>query len=447
MRPTVGIICEYDPFHRGHARQFALIRQALPKARIVCVMSACFTQRGSPALFSPAFRARAALTAGASLVLELPCAFAVREAEHFALGGVAALSALGFATHLSFGCENADLRRLQAVAALLEAPTPSFVGALHGALAQGLPFASAQARAVEAGLAHGDSSNGLACGDESDGPAHSDSPDGPAHSDEPDGLANGDSSNGLACGDEPNGLANSGEPDGLAALLSQPNNILAISYLRALKRLNSPLAPLPVAREGAYHAPSLAAEGYPSATATRSAYLAGNLPAAEAACGYALSGAPCHRPAALDAVLLHTLRALPPEALRTLPDCTEGLENRLARAAREATGREELLALLKTRRYPRARLNRLLTHALLGVTGELLSSHPLPEYLRLLGFRQDDRDCLSLLNGSTLPIIAKAADGDRANLLAQLDERAYDLWALGAGLPAGLLYRQGVEIV
>ena len=84
MQPVVGIICEYDPFHRGHARQFALIRQTLPDARIVCVMSGCFTQRGMPALFSPAFRARAALTAGADLVMELPCAFAVRDAENFA---------------------------------------------------------------------------------------------------------------------------------------------------------------------------------------------------------------------------------------------------------------------------------------------------------------------------------------------------------------------------
>ena len=117
MRPTVGIICEYDPFHRGHARQFALVREKLPDARIVCVMSGCFTQRGSAALFAPAFRARAALDAGASLVLELPCAFALREAENFALGGIALLDRLGFVTHVSFGCEDDDLPFLQTAAA------------------------------------------------------------------------------------------------------------------------------------------------------------------------------------------------------------------------------------------------------------------------------------------------------------------------------------------
>lgn len=466
MRPTVGIICEYDPFHRGHARQFALIREALPQARIVCVMSACFTQRGSPALFSPAFRARAALAAGASLVLELPCAFAVREAEHFALGGVAALSALGFVTHLSFGCEDGDLHRLQAAAALLEAPTPAFRDALRAALAQGLPFAAAQARAVAAALAQpAQRLQACSTGTGSASANGADAGSASVNGADVHGVFARDTSVSGACaiGADTHGTDTRGanahgaaacsqasplnDAQGIAALLARPNNILGVCYLRAIARLRSPLAPLPVRREGAYHAQSLAEAGYPSATATRNAYLAGDLPAAEAACGYGLGTAICHKPQALDAVLLHTLRALPPQALRALPDCTEGLENRLARAAREASGREALLALLKTRRYPRARLSRLLSHALLGVTGELLASHPLPEHIRLLGFRQDDRACLALLSGSGVPIVAKAADGDRQSPLHRLDERAYDLWALGTGLPAGLMYTQGVEIV
>ena len=78
MRPVVGIICEYDPFHLGHAHQFDLIREQLPDALIICLMSGCFTQRGMPAVHQPRHRAEAAMRAGADLVLELPCAFAVR---------------------------------------------------------------------------------------------------------------------------------------------------------------------------------------------------------------------------------------------------------------------------------------------------------------------------------------------------------------------------------
>ncbi len=399
MRPAVGIICEYDPFHRGHARQFALVREQLPDARIVCVMSGCFTQRGSPALFSPAFRARAALAAGASMVLELPCAFALREAENFALGGVAVLHGLGFVSHLSFGCENAMPAFLGAVAALMENPNATYQAALRAALDRGAPFVAAQAEAAVAGL----------------------------------------------CQSGVPGASLTG--DAVLRALGQPNNILAICYLRALLRLQSRIIPLPVQRVGDYHATDLAVHGYPSASAARRAYLAGDIAAAESACGYRLAGEPCHRPDALDTLLLHTLRIQTPDALRALPDCTEGLENRLAKAAREAVSRAQLLALLKTKRYPHARLNRLLGHALLGATGEMFSQNPLPTYARLLGFRKDDRACLSLLNQSSLPIVAKAADGDARDPLYALDARAYDLWALGAGLPAGLMYTQEVVVV
>ena len=76
-RPVVGIICEYDPFHRGHAHQFALIRRQLPDALILCLMSGCFTQRGMPAMHQPRARAEAALRAGADLS-EVKVRFLVR---------------------------------------------------------------------------------------------------------------------------------------------------------------------------------------------------------------------------------------------------------------------------------------------------------------------------------------------------------------------------------
>ena len=266
MEAIVGIICEYDPFHRGHRRQFDLIRAQLPGARIVCAMSGPFTQRGMPALHSPADRARAALEAGADLVLELPCAFAVRDAEHFALGGISILTRLGFVTHLSFGAED-GLDALMPAVTLLDAPTPAFQEALRAALARGASFAGAQGEALSTCLdVHG------------------------------------------------------------AAPWEKPNNILALCYLRALRRLESPLLPLPVRREGDYHASALEGQRWPSATAVRAAFLGGDLAAARAACGYDLPAAPVCRPGALDAVLLYKLRTQSARALACLPDCTEGLE-------------------------------------------------------------------------------------------------------------------------
>lgn len=385
MRPVVGIICEYDPFHRGHAHQFELIRKQLPDALIVCLMSGCFTQRGMPAVHLPRARAEAALRAGADLVLELPCAFAVRDAEHFALGGVELLTKLGFVTHLSFGTEDDDLTVLQDAAALLESPTSDFEVALHVALAEGLSFAAAQGAAL-------------------------------------------------------------GNCLGNAERWSRPNNILGLCYLRAIRRLNSPLIPLPVQREGDYRARELNANPWPSASAVRYALLAGDQNAANAACGYELPISPICRPDALDQLLIYKLRTASAEQLAQLPDCTEGLENRLKARAAKAASREDLLSLLKTRRYAHARLSRLCTHALLDMTAKLLEQHAHPSYVRPLGLRREANEITALLKQSGLPVIAKAADGDQNDPLFQLDMRAYELWALGAGLPAGLMLRQGVAI-
>lgn len=390
MQPVVGVICEYNPFHNGHARHFELIRARLPGAAIVCVMSGPCTQRGEMALLSPALRARCALLAGADMVVELPCAFAVREAEHFALGGVAALLELGCVTHISFGCEDEQLPALARAAWLTEKQPERLSTLMREPLTSGLPYAAAQGAALERLLLE-------------------------------------------------EGYADAG------SLTQKPNNILAISYLRALLRLNGSLLPLPVPRSGHYHAGVLADAKSPSATALRRAMLAGDAPLGDympAPCASVVQsawreGARC-LPDALDTALMYRLRGMSKAELLSLPDCTEGLENRLYTLCRSSTTRDDLLAALKTKRYPYARLSRLLAHALLGVTQDLLAVADLPPYLRLLGFRESAQ---ALLAGCA-PLVSKPARGPMDDPLYQLDIRAYDLWALGSGQPAGLMLRQ-----
>ncbi|MBE0601402.1 MAG: nucleotidyltransferase family protein, partial [Firmicutes bacterium] len=314
--------------------------------------------------------------------------YAVRDGENFAVGAVNIIHRMKFITRLSFGAETTNIQALYTAAHILEEENEAFRDALQSALSEGKPFAAAQAAGLAAAM----------------------------------DLAGADS------------------------LVSKPNNILGICYLRALQRLQSEVLPLPVRRAGDFHSLELTPASYPSASAVRKAYLAGDIAAAEAACGYAFEGAQAHKPDALDSVLINTLRSLSPTELKRLPDCSEGLEHRLAKCAAMATSRAELLDLLKTKRYTRARLNRLLTHALLGVSAEQLETNAQPSYVRLLGFRKDHESVLSHLNRAEIPVIAKASDGDLNDPLYRLDERAYDLWALGARLPAGLLYRQQIAI-
>ncbi len=141
--------------------------------------------------------------------------------------------------------------------------------------------------------------------------------------------------------------------------MSRPNNILGVCYLRALLRLRSAVAPLPVVREGDYHAASREQAGYPSASAVRKAFLRGDHAAAQAACGYPLPRGPFHRPEALDTALLYRLRTMGPDALRALPDVSEAWRiGSIRRPGRRGAARSSSV-ITKAKRYPYARLNRL----------------------------------------------------------------------------------------
>ena len=386
----VGVIAEYNPFHRGHAWH---LRQARALARadaVVAVMSSCFTQRGEAALLSPADRTRMALSCGADAVFALPAMWSVRDAEHFALGGVALLRALGVDA-ISFGAETADAERLWAAARLLERPSAAMSSAMQEHLAHGLPWPEALAAATD-----------------------------------------------------------SLDP-GAGRLLSSPNNTLAICYLRAMLRLGANMDVYPVPRQGDYHDTAVSG-GFASATALRGTILRGDWRSARQAMpeeAYALLEDAAlrgrlHRPEALDLPLLYRLRGMSGEELAALPDLSEGIEQRLRGAALTARSREDMLQAAKTRRYPYARLSRLCAHALLGFTADLLADTPLPPAAWLMGLRDTARPLMARLSASGFPIIAKAADYDRSLPWFQAELRAWDVWALGAGLPAGLALKAGV---
>lgn len=389
---AVGVIAEYDPFHLGHAYHLGQAREKTQADWVICVMSGCFTQRGQGALLAPALRARMALEHGADVVLELPVPWAVREAEHFALGGVSILHRLGCVTDLAFGAETDDLPALAQCAALLEHPTPELDAAVQAGLAQGLAHPAALGQALEKRFP---------------------------------GLG-----------------------------LEKPNNVLGLCYLRALLRLRSSIQPTLIPRAGDYHATCLDS-GFSSATAVRGAFARGDwsgVSRAMPAAAYTTLRAAAQRgeifrSGRLDPVLLHLLRTAEPEALRRLPGCAEGIENRLRSAAQTAVSRQELLAAAKTRRYPYARLSRLCAYLLLGLTDREVNPQTLPLYARLLGFRQEARPLLRAIKASGFPLVEKVAHAPGCNAVFQADMRAYDLWCLGADQRPGLGYRQQIVVV
>lgn len=206
--------------------------------------------------------------------------------------------------------------------------------------------------------------------------------------------------------------------------LASPNNNLAVEYLRALRRLESRIRPLAVLRRGDGHNAPVSGGGFASASALRSLLRAGD----GRVWDYL---APEGRPLLTDTAdlerafpaILAKLRTMAPEELARIPDCSEGLENRILAAAGQAGSLEELYALSKSKRYAHARIRRVVLRAFLGL-------HEIPEhvpYLRVLGMNSRGRELLRAMRG--LPVLTKPAHG-RGEPLLEAEARYTDLYAL-----------------
>ena len=364
-----GVIAEYNPFHNGHAHHLKETRRRGNCDYVVVCMDGSFTQRGEPACMDKWARARLALKCGADAVFELPALWALQPADGFARGGVAVLGGLG-CDLLSFGSEETDINLLKTLAEMGENEPPELRAALREGLAAGKSHARARGEAIAALL----------------------------------GVD--------------------------AALLNSPNLILGTQYLREIRAQNMKMEPLPIKRIGNYHDAALG--DFASATAIRAAIHDGKMEEArfcvpEPAREELRRAGRLH---AMDDLLLHTLRGMPPEKIAEIPGVGEGLEQRIARCAAEAAGREELLEALKCKRYTRARLSRICACALLKMTKSTVESHAKPEYARLIGMREDARPLLRELKArSRLPIVSDAAQL-RGDAVFDLECRATDLRAL-----------------
>ncbi len=394
MRAT-GIVAEYNPFHNGHRHHVAEIRRLAGDTALVAAMSGNFVQRGEPALFDKWARAEMAVRGGVDLVLELPAAFAVRSAQYFAAGAVRLLASLGVVDRLSFGAENPDLdglRRLAAASASAEA-----AATLRRRLDKGETYAAALGRSLAAA---------------------------------------------------------SGLP---AAMAAAPNNILAVEYLRALGRYAPEMVPLPVARHGAgYHDTAVTGE-IASATAIRGALQSGRtaeaygaMPATggELAARLAAAGRGPVVWADFAQALLAGLRGATLAELAARPDVSEGLEYKL-KAAGAAGSLDELLSIVKSKRYPRTRLQRILVHALLRTRREAVAAwdESGPLYARVLAFNDRGRGLLrAMARKAAVPVVTKTAHFLSSREMAgaelpppaamlALDAAATDVYCLGLANP------------
>mgnify|MGYP002852637693 CR=1 FL=1 len=152
---AVGILCEYNPFHRGHQYVMDQARKKSGADGIVLVMSGDWVQRGEPAFFSKYERAQTALDQGADLIVELPARFCVSSAKDYAYGGMLALQSMPFVTSIAFGLECGDLSKIQEIAAKKERLDLEFDSTIQHLLKQGMTYPKAFATAYEKRYATG----------------------------------------------------------------------------------------------------------------------------------------------------------------------------------------------------------------------------------------------------------------------------------------------------
>ena len=353
-----AVIAEYNPFHFGHRYQLEQIKKHSDAA--VVIMSGPFVQRGEAAITDKWTRARAALLNGADLVLELPVIFALASAREFASGAVSLLDRTRAIDKLCFGTESGDAEALIKAAEIIENEPPQVSGKIKALVSEGMSYPAARELAFSELFPGG--------------------------------------------------------------LLSSPNNILAIEYIRALMRIDSAIEPMPILREGSgYH--DIEVNKFASASGIRSRIFSGQDISELLPC----PDFEIYSTSVLDTAVTACLRTMAPERLAEINGVSEGLENRIIRAALMHSSINDIAAAVKTKRYTLTRIKRILLSSLLGITHELASMKP--NYIRVLGMNVTGAEVLRLMK-QNITVITKAADYKANDPVFAADIRAQNIFSL-----------------
>lgn len=325
---AVGIIAEFNPFHKGHAYLMEQAKKITGADCVVILMNGDFVQRGEPAITNKYERTKTAMAGGADMIFELPMRFGISSAGDFALGGIMALNQLGFITHLAFGSESGDLASLQKIADILFAEPDSFQQSLRENLRKGLPFPAAREQALLTECLEISSS-----------------------------------------------------------FLNQPNNILGIEYLLALKKTGSHIQPVTIPRLGMnYHQTNYEPDVFPSATHLRKEWIHQERPHL------------CFDD--LTPILGYQLLQTPD--LTIYKDFSADLADRAKKNLPAFDNAEAYVQHIQSRTFTASRIRRSLLQCILGLT----SMEKTVPYLRLLGMnpvfskkiQQVSPDCKILAN-------------------------------------------------
>lgn len=392
-----GIVAEYNPFHNGHSYHIEQTKKETGCDAVVVIMSGNFIQRGVPALFDKWTRTKMALKSGADLVIELPLYYATSSAEYFAQGSISLLDGLGVVKNISFGSNTNDLDTLKRIANVLYLEPDNYKKLLQSELKRGTSYPIARSNALK------------------------------------------------------NFLKKEYDAKYIADILLDSNNILAIEYLKALLYSNSQIKPIAIERKGGNYNSKHVTDNICSATAIRE-FLEKNemkiiqdvMPekSFEIMNKEIVNGRAPMFLKNYEGQILYELRKTSVEDLLKIADVSEGLENLLKKASNEGMTLEEIIDVVKTKRYTRTRIQRILLHTLLNITKEDVEDYKYnPQYVRVLGFTKTGEKVLSqIYNNSNLPIVTSVSKflrnaNETGKKMIEKDIMATNIYTLGYQIP------------
>lgn len=337
-----GIIAEFNPFHNGHAY---LLEQARKYSDgVIAVMSGNLVQRGDIAIYPKHIRAYSALKNGADIVIALPAGWSMSVAENFAFGGISLLKNTKVVDRVVFGCETASPSLLCETANIIN--SHDFTNVVKSFLSTGISYANARQKAVE--------SFSQECSE----------------------------------------------------ILSSPNNILAVEYICAINKLNFTTEIFPVKRIGVGHDSNKTCNNFSSASNIRelirkncnySDFVPSNLLSTMNESEFADISI-------IDASLMFKLRSLTLEEIKLLPDISEGIENRIFQAIKDAKSLNDLCMRVKTKRYTYSRIKRIILSACFSIDNSYLKKQP--PYIQVLGINKKGEEILShIIKKSDIPVV------------------------------------------
>jgi len=381
----LGIIVEYNPFHSGHLYHLFKAKEITGADYVVAVISGNFLQRGEPAIINKWARTKMALNAGVDLIIELPFVFSTQDANGFAFGAVKLLDSFQIIDYLCFGCETENLDTLCSVSNFLHIEPQKYKELIVYNSKNGYEFPRARSQA----LCEYHRIFGI------------------------DGL------------EKISTLE-------LSKLLKYPNNILALEYIKHLLNLKSKIKPIAIKRMGAsYHQKNIKGK-ISSATSIRNEILNNlNPPKTDLfmlndkikstipPSGFSVLERELREgrgPITLDSYrqyILATLRRMSLDDISRIHGVTEGLENRIKKASLKAYNVEQLINSIKTRRYTRTKIQRIILHTMMNLTKEDITIFNKfgPLYARVLGFSKKGKTLLrSIKKSSYTPLISKLSN-------------------------------------